>query len=160
MMMWICNNDEDDDYDEFEFATDIWWWSWCCEFATTDIWGGWFARMQTALQGSLRRGDQLLACRDHRQQHSYHQQGNKLASHEYVKIIKSNNNAGDKIQDGDKVAFKILYNNSSYKKKKSWLGCKCNDYCQRTSCPSELSQFNFFKFYFSNFRWTQQQNQQ
>ena len=83
-----------------------------------------------------------------------------LSSHEYVKIIKSNNNAGDKIQDGDKVAFKILYNNSSYKKKKSWLGCKCNDYCQRTSCPSESSQLNFSSFFFSDFRWTQQQNQQ
>ena len=38
--------------------------------------------MQTALQGSLRLGDQL-ACRDHCQQHCYHQQGNKLACHDH-----------------------------------------------------------------------------
>ena len=73
------------------------------------------------------------------------------SSHEYFKIVKSNQKPGDKIQAGDKVAFKALYNNNAWKKGNPWLGCDCDTYCRRTRCPSESSEFHLFKFNFSNF---------
>ena len=65
-----------------------------------------------------------------------------LYGSEQIQVIENDFKPGKIIKDWGNVALKSVNNNNDVKKENPWMGCHCDDYCERESCPSESLSLN------------------